>query len=81
MVDGTVLERNVLGVPLAQLDREVHPGRLALRYRQQLARRVEAEQEVQLARIERQVQPGADAELEHPAARLAVDIISSRDAR
>ena len=49
-----------------------------LRDLQQLARGVEAEQQLDVARIERQVEPGADADLEHPAARPGDQLLAQR---
>src|SRR5919106_2400701 len=51
---------------------------MPLRDLQQLARRVEPEQDVELARIERQVEPGADADLEHPPARFGDQLLAHR---
>ena len=78
VVDRGVAERDVFGPPLAQLDREMHPHGVSPGDLQQLARRVEAEQQLDVARVERQVEPGADPDLEHPAARPRDQLLAQR---
>ena len=65
VVDRAVVERDVLGAPFAQLDRKVRPGDVPARHPQQLGRRVETEQQLEVARVEGQVEARPDADLEH----------------
>ena len=68
-VDRRVGERNAIGILVEELHRKRRRRRLRSRHREQLGRRIDAVELRDGARVERQVQSGTDADLEHDAAR------------